>query len=183
MLPLTNIVNGMPQPLMRPVIRHFTLPKHKLVLTACRFISTQPPPPRPYRAATAEEREARRQPEPEEPPKKRWIPSWLNPFADPAPAKASVATAPEPVAEEPRNPERGIEAAQKFVREGVVDKRYKSAARKVLFALLASMVAIGLTPEVYKRVVLGKQQKVIPVRDETEGAMEEEEAGAVRKGP
>ena len=96
-----------------------------------------------------------------------------------------MATASEPAAEEARNPERGIEAAQRFVREGVVDKRYKSAARKVLFALLSSMVAIGLTPEVYKRVVLGKQQKVIPIRDETEGAMEEEEteAGAVRKEP
>lgn len=163
---------------MRPAIRCSAFSKQTLQRTQRRYASA-PPQPRPYRPATTEEREARRRAPDEDfetkPPKKRGRLAWLNPFADPAPSKPTEA--PEPVSQEPRDPQRGIEAARRYLQDGVVDPKYKSAATKVIFGLAAMVVAIGLTPEVYKRTFKGKKRKEVPpAKSETEGASEQDGA-------
>ena len=123
----------------------------------CRFASSQPPGPRAYKPAAPEERISRHPPLPEEPapePKKGILSRiWPRP-----------GTRAQHVEPEARNPARGMEAAQRVVREGVLDPRYRPAARRVTALLCALPIAIGLGYELFRRRFLGGEQRKIPRR-------------------
>lgn len=167
---------------MRALVRVWAArPLHRQGLALRRCASTQPPPPaRPYRPQIEEERAAYRKPdpEPEKPPRS---PTWntlsriLNPFHEPGPAKekADAAAAETPAS---RDPERGIAAAQRVVTSGVLDARYKAGARRWITLIIGLVVAIGLTPEVWRRTMMGEKRKEVPAPESNpEGALDEHE--------
>jgi hypothetical protein len=61
------------------------------------------------------------------------------------------------------NPERGAEAAARYVKEGVLDKRYAGAARRATALIVAMPLVIGLGYELYQRRFNGKERKRVPV--------------------
>jgi len=69
-----------------------------------------------------------------------------------------------------------MEAAQRYVREGILDPRYRPAARRVTAIICALPLALYLTYELFERRFMGKEQKIRPikkpaeVKPETEGA-------------
>lgn len=63
---------------------------------------------------------------------------------------------------EPKDPARGLEAAKRAVQTGKLDDRYKSAARKYTALMCATPIAIYLSYELYRRLVLGIEQKELP---------------------
>ncbi|KAK0782765.1 hypothetical protein LTS02_012069 [Friedmanniomyces endolithicus] len=74
---------------------------------------------------------------------------------------------------EPRDITRGLEASQRVVRDGILDARYRPAARRVTAIICALPIAIYLSYELFERRFMGKEQKVRPVH-----AAREEEGGA-----
>ena len=144
-----------------------------------RCASTQTPPPvRPYRSQTEDERAALRrpEPEPEAPPQSRtrqFLSRYLNPFHEPAPQPAK--TTADATVQEPRDPERGVEAAQRVVRQGVLDPRYKADSRRWIAIIIGLSITIGLFPEVWRRTMKGEKRKEVPPpKRKTEGAQERE---------
>lgn len=85
---------------------------------------------------------------------------------------------PQAYQNEPKDPARGIEASMRFVREGVVDPRYRPAARRVTAALCALPIAIYLTYELFQRRFMGREQKQRPIRKPAESELEPETEGA-----
>ncbi|SMY19764.1 unnamed protein product [Zymoseptoria tritici ST99CH_1A5] len=65
----------------------------------------------------------------------------------------------EPVYLGSSNPERGIEAARRYVKEGVLDKRYAGAASRATALICALPIAIYLSWELYQRRFNGKERK------------------------
>lgn len=57
------------------------------------------------------------------------------------------------------DPNAGYEAAAQVARGGKLPERYRPAARRVLMVIVSLPIAIGLTPFLYKRLVLGEEPK------------------------
>lgn len=172
--------------LLRQAIR----PAQKPCITLIRCVSTQTPPPaRPYRPQTEDERAKYRFQEleqelPSSKPQSRTVRifnRYFNPFHEPAPKPTSKAAA----AEEPKDPARGLAAAEQVVRTGELDPRYRAAARQYTIFIIALTLFLGLTPLVYRRVVLGEKMREGPLsglmkKGEAEG--EEGERGDKPEG-
>ena len=126
----------------------------RLTYVSRRSASTRPPEARPYRPGLRGELEARQPPQPLEPPEpaKKSFWSRLSPFGAPV------------LDTGPKDPERGAEAARRVVKEGVLDPRYKNAARTYTTLIVSSTLAIGLSFELYKRRFRGAAQKPIPAK-------------------
>jgi hypothetical protein len=114
-----------------------------------RLASTQPPPaPRTYRRPP--ERLPVETP-PELPPVKQGILSRLFGSRNK-----------QPVFNETPDPSRGLEATYKVVREGVLEPRYKQAAKAYTRLIVALPLAIYLGWELYRRRFFGVEQKPFP---------------------
>ena len=103
-----------------------------------------PPPPRPFKSSP--------------PPK-------------PAPKIAPTSTPVEPLPPgenwfepEPLDPERGRAASERVVREGILDPRYKPAARRVTAIICALPILLVTSWMLFEREVMGVEQKVHDVR-------------------
>lgn len=70
------------------------------------------------------------------------------------PAKPS-----EPVYITSQDPERGVEASRRVVKEGVLDARYKRAARSYTAIIVCIPIIIFTTWELWQRRFMGKEQK------------------------
>ncbi|KAK5696992.1 hypothetical protein LTR17_024117 [Elasticomyces elasticus] len=68
---------------------------------------------------------------------------------------------------EPGDIARGLEASQRVVRDGILDPRYRPAARRVTAIICALPIALYLSYELFERRFMGKEQKVRPVRPAT----------------
>lgn len=170
---------------MRPhLIRRAIRPPQRLRCVQWRLSSTQPPPPaRPYRPQTEEQRAASRTPKPKPKPEevaaprsptRQFISRWFNPFHEPAPVKGKPAVE----VQEPRDPARGIAAAQRVVTQGMLDPRYKAHSRRWIAIIIGLVIAIGLSPEVWRRTMKGEKRKEIPgPKHQTEGTIEGEGEG------
>lgn len=72
----------------------------------------------------------------------------------------STSTAqPEPIYPSSPDPQRGIEAARRVVREGVLDARYSRAAKNFTLVMCALPIAIYTSYELFQRRFRGKLQK------------------------
>jgi hypothetical protein len=69
----------------------------------------------------------------------------------------------EPIYLGSSNPEQGAEAARRYVKEGVVDRRYAGAARRVTAMICATPILIYCSYELYQRLFNGKEQKKRPL--------------------
>ena len=123
--------------------------QRKLYQTTRSVNTTQPPPPRPYTPAPP-----RATPRPEFPD----LPPVRLTIYERIFGKRKEKPVPEP---EPLDPARGREAAERVVREGVLDPRYKDAAKKYTRLIVASPLAIYLTYELYRRRFEGVEQKTV----------------------
>ena len=132
-----------------------------------RYASGQPPAPRPWKQTPPEERISRHPAHPEEPQpeRKKGFISRLWPFSSTQPSAST---------NEPKDPKRGLEATIRVVREGVLDPRYKDAAKKYTRLICALPIAIYTSYELYRRRFLGVQQKKVPA---VKGTTEAEPAG------
>lgn len=112
-----------------------------------------PPQPLPYKPAQASERISRHPPEPIQPakPLKQTLIRRLFSLRDEA-----------PVTREPKNIARGIAATQRVLTEGVLDPRYRPAARRVTAIICALPIVFCLGYELFQRRFEGKEQKAIP---------------------
>lgn len=161
---IQRATNGMHTLPLRLARRPTHRPVESLLL---RYASTHSPPPaRPYRPQTDKHRAALKRPEPEPPapapppPRSRTrnlLSRYLNPFHEPEPQRPTP-TQPEAVPE-PRDPARGLAATTRFVKEGIIDPRYKAASRRWVLVLTSLVLAIGLTPEVWRRTIKGEKRK------------------------
>lgn len=66
---------------------------------------------------------------------------------------------PEPIYPSSPDPQRGIEAARRVVREGVLDARYSRAAKNFTLVMCALPIAIYTSYELFQRRFRGKLQK------------------------
>ncbi|KAK4636298.1 hypothetical protein CLAFUW4_00408 [Fulvia fulva] len=126
-----------------------------------------PPTPRPYRQAAPEQRLSRHPAYPEPPAeieqKKSLFPR-LWPFK---PSQQG------PIDLGAKDPARGVESARRVVKEGVLDPRYKSIARRVTALICALPLSIYLGYELFQRRFKGKERKrvVPPPAKPVEGSM------------
>ncbi|KAK6424511.1 hypothetical protein LTR95_016377 [Oleoguttula sp. CCFEE 5521] len=74
---------------------------------------------------------------------------------------------------EPLDPARGYAATMRVAREGVLDKRYRPAARRVTAIICAVPVLLVTSWVLYKRQFLGEEQKRIPEVKGAEDDMED----------
>lgn len=66
---------------------------------------------------------------------------------------------PEPIYPSSPDPQRGIEAARRVVREGVLDPRYSRAAKNFTLVMCALPIAIYTSYELFQRRFRGKVQR------------------------
>lgn len=66
---------------------------------------------------------------------------------------------PEPIYPSSPDPQRGIEAARRVVREGVLDARYSRAAKSFTLVMCALPIAIYTSYELFQRRFRGKLQR------------------------
>ena len=120
----------------------------------------KPPPPRPSKPPVAQERAAAAAPAAtaatsstptSEPSLHRRIITRLFSTRDRTPPSSLSASPP------PRDLARGLEASQRVVRDGVLDPRYRSAARKVGAIIIALPFVFFLGYELAMRRFAGKQ--------------------------
>lgn len=71
----------------------------------------------------------------------------------------STTAQPEPIYPSSPDPQRGIEAARRVVREGVLDARYSRAAKNFTLVMCALPIAIYTSYELFQRRFRGKLQK------------------------
>lgn len=76
---------------------------------------------------------------------------------------------PEPIYPSSPDPQRGIEAARRVVREGVLDARYSRAAKNFTLVMCALPIAIYTSYELFQRRFRGKVQRGRVVEREGEG--------------
>ncbi|KAK6436795.1 hypothetical protein LTR95_007019 [Oleoguttula sp. CCFEE 5521] len=89
-------------------------------------------------------------------------PFGANP-SSPEPVAPSLSAAPQiESSAEPLDPARGYAATMRVAREGVLDKRYRPAARRVTAIICAVPVLLVTSWVLYKRQFLGEEQKRIP---------------------
>lgn len=81
----------------------------------------------------------------------------------------STTAQPEPIYPSSPDPQRGIEAARRVVREGVLDPRYSRAAKNFTLVMCALPIAIYTSYELFQRRFRGKLQKGRLVEREGEG--------------
>lgn len=75
-------------------------------------------------------------------------------------SKSTTSTAqPEPIYPSSPDPQRGIEAARRVVREGVLDARYSRAAKNFTLVMCALPIAIYTSYELFQRRFRGKLQR------------------------
>ncbi|KAH9822879.1 hypothetical protein Tdes44962_MAKER00707 [Teratosphaeria destructans] len=119
------------------------------------YSAARPPPPRPYQP---DERSPKSPPQPPAPPpstpKPRSFLSRLNPFAPPEPPQPAA-----PVVKEPQDISRGWEATRKVITTGVLEPRYRPAARRVTAIIVGLPIVIGLGYELFQRRFMGKERK------------------------
>lgn len=70
--------------------------------------------------------------------------------------------------EEPKDPQRGIEAAQRAAATGKLDPRYKPAARKYTALIVSLPIFLYLSYELFRRGFQGVKQREIPRPDSKE---------------
>jgi hypothetical protein len=122
---------------------------------------SQPPNPRPYKALDQSER-------------KPW-PAQESVAATAAPKRSSfvhrlfsLRDSPDPAQEHPKDIARGVQASQRVVREGVLDAKYKPAARRVTAIICALPIAIVTSYALYQRRFGGVEQKVRGQQDDVQ---------------
>lgn len=71
----------------------------------------------------------------------------------------STTAQPEPIYPSSPDPQRGIEAARRVVREGVLDPRYSRAAKNFTLVMCALPIAIYTSYELFQRRFRGKLQR------------------------
>lgn len=81
----------------------------------------------------------------------------------------SAASTAQPIYPSSPDPQRGIEAAKRVVREGVLDARYSRAAKNFTLVMCALPIAIYTSYELFQRRFRGKLQKGRVVEREGEG--------------
>lgn len=81
----------------------------------------------------------------------------------------STTAQPEPIYPSAPDPQRGIEAARRVVREGVLDARYSRAAKNFTLVMCALPIAIYTSYELFQRRFRGKLQKGRVVEREGDG--------------
>lgn len=81
----------------------------------------------------------------------------------------STTAQPEPIYPSSPDPQRGIEAARRVVREGVLDPRYSRAAKNFTLVMCALPIAIYTSYELFQRRFRGKLQKGRVVEREGDG--------------
>lgn len=82
---------------------------------------------------------------------------------------------PEPIYPSSPDPQRGIEAARRVVREGVLDARYSRAAKNFTLVMCALPIAIYTSYELFQRRFRGKLQRGRVVEREGDGDVGESE--------
>lgn len=129
-----------------------------------------PPPPRPFKPLPAHERIARYPDHAFEDSatstekKGKGIFSRLWRYATSTSSttttsKSTSTAQPEPIYPSSPDPQRGIEAARRVVREGVLDARYSRAAKNFTLVMCALPIAIYTSYELFQRRFRGKLQK------------------------
>ncbi|TKA43746.1 hypothetical protein B0A54_05505 [Friedmanniomyces endolithicus] len=63
---------------------------------------------------------------------------------------------------EPKDLARGVEASQRVLRGGMLDPRYRPAARRVTAIICALPLAMVLSYVLFERRFMGKEQKIRP---------------------
>lgn len=139
-----------------------------------------PPPPRPFKPLPAHERVARYPDHALEDSatstekkgkggrRAKEIFSRLWRYASTSTSSSTTAQ-PEPIYPSSPDPQRGIEAARRVVREGVLDPRYSRAAKNFTLVMCALPIAIYTSYELFQRRFRGKLQKGRVVERDGEG--------------
>lgn len=140
-----------------------------------------PPPPRPFKPLPAHERIARYPDHALEDSatsteKKgkgkggaKEIFSRLWRYASSTSSTKSTTAQREPIYPSSPDPQRGIEAARRVVREGVLDARYSRAAKNFTLVMCALPIAIYTSYELFQRRFRGKLQRGRVVERDGEG--------------
>lgn len=135
---------------MRGAVKRIRSPRWPRSPHQIRRYANAAPPPREYQKPPAKAKPAI-EVTPEEPAKKPGLLSRLLP----KPRR-------DPAVYGPKDPERGMEAAQRVVKTGQLDDRYKGAARRYTLIVVMLPLVIYLPYELYKRRFLGVERKQIP---------------------
>lgn len=162
-----------------------TGPKNNHHPATAAAAAAAPPPPRPFKPLPAHERVARYPDHAlEDPPastekkakggggraKEIFSRLWRYASSSTSTSTTKSTTAqPEPIYPSSPDPQRGIEAARRVVREGVLDARYSRAAKNFTLVMCALPIAIYTSYELFQRRFRGKLQKGRVVEREGDG--------------
>lgn len=143
-----------------------------------------PPPPRPFKPLPAHERVARYPDHALEDSatstekngkgggggaKEIFSRLWRYASTSSTASSTSTTAQPEPIYPSSPDPQRGIEAARRVVREGVLDARYSRAAKNFTLVMCALPIAIYTSYELFQRRFRGKLQRGRVVEREGDG--------------
>lgn len=140
-----------------------------------------PPPPRPFKPIPAHERIARYPDHALEDSatstekkgkgggKEIFSRLWRYASSTSTTSTTSTKAQPEPIYPSSPDPQRGIEAARRVVREGVLDARYSRAAKNFTLVMCALPIAIYTSYELFQRRFRGKLQRGRVVEREGDG--------------
>lgn len=152
---------------------------HHHPTTAAAAAAAAPPPPRPFKPLPAHERIARypdhaledSATSTEKKGKEIFSRLWryaTSTSTSTTTTKSAASTA-QPIYPSSPDPQRGIEAARRVVREGVLDARYSRAAKNFTLVMCALPIAIYTSYELFQRRFRGKLQKGRVVEREGDG--------------
>lgn len=160
-----------------------TGPKNNHPPPTAAAAAAAPPPPRPFKPLPAHERITRYPDHALEDSatstekkgkgggKEIFSRLWRYASSTTSTSTASTASTaqPEPIYPSSPDPQRGIEAARRVVREGVLDARYSRAAKNFTLVMCALPIAIYTSYELFQRRFRGKVQKGRVVERDEDG--------------
>lgn len=151
---------------MRPIPRRTRPSYSQLRIASCRYASSQPPAAKAYKPPIRVKRQEQKQ-EVEDTtstaPEAPGLLFYIFPFGynrrreRQRLREKQAAQSPEPL-----DPERGRAAAERYVREGVVEERYRKSGRQVTTIICGIPIILGLGWILFERTFRGREQKSFP---------------------
>jgi len=151
---------------MRPILRRVRPSYSQSRTTSIRFASSQPPAAKAYipKSRVKPQQQVEQPTDPaSKTPESPGLSFYIFPFFYNRRRERQRLREKQAVqSTEPLDPERGRAAAERYVREGVVEERYRKSGRQVTTIICGIPIILGLGWILFERTFRGREQKSFP---------------------